>query len=202
MSFFYKFSFFFPMFFVAVQSQAGFHFEPYIGAAIKGEWESGSSKDDVSMTELGFKMGYQAPSGFQVGGELQLAGSTYDRFLSTTDTKAGLAAFGLYMGYQSEMGLRGYAHFLFASALAFDDVDKTGLGGNGFKLGVGYSFVSWFAINLEYHLMKYTKYKDNDVSDFTSLTPEFKNNFVFLTFSFPFNFGSGTDSRDSYRRSR
>lgn len=183
-------------------SSAGFHFEPYLGGALMGKWKSDDTKGDISMTELGLKMGYQAPSGFQIGGELQLAGSEYEKFLSTTETKAGLAAFGIYTGYQSEMGWRGYLHFLFASALAFDDTAKTGLAGNGLKLGVGYSIVSWFAINVEYHSMTYSKYKDNVVSDFTSLSPKFKNDFIFLTFSFPFNFGSSGDSSDSYRRSR
>lgn len=171
-------------------AHAGFHFEPYLGFAVDGEWDSGGTKDDVSMTEFGLKMGYQAPSGFQVGGDIQLGAGTYDGLgVGGADMKAGAAAFGLYLGYQSPMGLRGYAHYLFASALAFDDTDDTAFSGDGFKLGVGYSVLPWLALNLEYHVMKYDEGKNNLVSDFVSMSPEHKNNFIFVNVSFPFNFG-------------
>lgn len=168
-------------------AHAGFHLEPYLGYALKGEWEQGSSKDDISMRTFGVKLGYQAPTGFQVGGDIQLGAGTYDN-ISPLDTDAGTASFGAYIGYQSDMGLRGYAHYHFVSAVAFDTTNDPAYGGNGFKLGVGYSVISWLAINVEYHMMTYSEYKDDLTTD-ADLDPKQKDNFVFVTVSFPFNFG-------------
>ncbi|MBY0383859.1 hypothetical protein K2X05_01760 [bacterium] len=166
---------------------AGFHLEPYLGSSLIGQWKQGNSKDDVMMRNFGFKLGYQAPMGLQVGGDIQLGLGTYDN-ISPFDTNAAAAAFGAYLGYQSEMGLRAYAHYLFTSALVFDTTNDPVYKGNGFKLGVGYSTLPWLAINVEYHIMTYDKYKDNLISS-TSLDPKHKDNFLFVTLSFPFNFG-------------
>jgi len=203
MAWFARSFFFTVILFLTSLAQAGFHFEPYLGQSLNGTWKEGASTDDVSMTEFGFKMGYQAPVGIQVGGELQM-GVVNDKKLigGTTNDKAGQAAFGIYLGYQSPIGLRFYAHYLFASALVYDDTFNTDYGGRGYKLGAGYSLLSWLALNLEYHMMTYDKYKNDVVSSFTTLSPEHKDNVLLLVLSFPFNFGGGSNDsgRSSMRR--
>ncbi len=179
-------------FVVPFSANAGFHLEPYIGKSLSGDWTQGT-EGDAKMTDFGVKLGYQAYSGFQIGGELQMGVGEFENF-STAD--AAQAAFGFYLGYQSSMGLRAYAHYLFSSAAVFDDLNQTQIAGKGFKLGVGYSLLSWLAVNLEYHTMTYDQFKTN-LTGFTELTPEFENNFVMVVLSFPFNFGGGSSHESS-----
>lgn len=174
---------------ITSQAHAGFHFEPYLGKSVSGDWSSSPGEGDVSMTEFGLKMGYQAPVGFQIGGDFQMGKGAHDNILAGgVDADSGHAAFGIYLGYQSDMGLRGYAHYFFASALAFDDANDTAYAGNGFKLGVGYSLLAWLAINLEYQIMNYDEFKNNFV-DLMALPSEHEDKMIFITLSFPFNFG-------------
>ena len=167
---------------------AGFHLEPYAAFAASGEWDNGLRTDKISMTNFGTKLGYQSSFGLQVGGDIQLGSGTFKTASAgQQDLKAASAAFGAYLGYQTFFGLRGYAHYLFSSAVALDDSINSALVGNGIKLGVGYSIIPWLALNLEYHSMQYGKSK-SDLGDAT-LNPKYKTNFIFVAVSFPFNFG-------------
>ena len=172
---------------------AGFHMEPYVGANITGDYEFsglGGTSGDYSRTNFGIKLGYQAPVGIQIGGDIQLGTGSYDASAGGGDADSANAEFGAYLGYQSMMGLRGYVGYMFSSAVIVDQVpsDDT-YTGNGFKLGVGYSFmamnVPWFAVNLEYHMMSYDEVETNSVSS----TVDFTNNAIMIVASFPFNFG-------------
>lgn len=184
------------LFIVPLKVNAGFHLEPYLGMSVDGDWSMGT-KDDASMSEFGVKLGYQANSGFQIGGDLQMGIGEYKNLFGVPTQDAGHAAFGLYLGYQSAIGLRGYVHYLFSSALAFDDLTQTQIAGSGFKFGIGYSLLSWLALNLEFHSMTYGKYKFNTDSSFSALDPELKNDLVLVVLSFPFNFGGGGNHEES-----
>lgn len=167
-------------------AQAGFHFEPYLGFGVSGTWEQGSSDGDMSQTNYGVKLGYQAPMGFQVGGDIQLGTGSIESGSSDLDYAA--LGLGAYVGYQSMMGVRGYLSYLFNNALALDSAFDPIYTGSGIKLGVGYRIIEWFAVNLEYHMMTYDEY---ETSLGSTGIEDLKTNVIAINVSFPFNFGGG-----------
>ncbi len=173
---------------MAPLAQAGFHMEPHVGFGLSNKWEQGSSSGDLSKTITGIKLGYQAPMGLQVGGEIQIGTGTFDQdntvFLNDIDSVD--VGIGPYLGYQSPLGIRGYVG-VFRSALALDDAADNTFTGVGFKLGAGYRIIDWFAVNLEYITTSYDKF-DNSFGD-GDLDPKVKVNTVMLVASFPFHFG-------------
>lgn len=176
---------------VSSSALAGFHMEPYLATALTGNYEFDTAvgtSGDYSRNNFGIKLGYQAPMGFQIGGDIQLGVGSYE--FGNTDVDSANAEFGAYVGYQSMMGLRGYVGYMFNSAVVVDFTPDVTYTGNGFKLGVGYSFmtmgVPWFAVNLEYHMMSYD---EAEQAGTTLSNQEFNNDSIMLGVSFPFNFG-------------
>ncbi len=169
-------------------AQAGFHMEPHIGFGVSNDWDSGSDSGDLSKTIGGIKLGYQADMGLQVGGEIQIGTGTFKQSSGTFGTDVDMVDVGIgpYLGYQSMLGIRGYLG-VFRSAMALNDTLDSTLTGVGFKLGAGYRFVDWFALNLEYITTSYDEADTNLGSG--SIDPKFKVNTIMLVASFPFNFG-------------
>ena len=84
----------------SVGAQAGIHFEPYLGFGVSGDFENSSLKGSLSRTNFGFKLGYQAPMGFQLGIDLQFGTGSLDYDGSTVSVNHANADFGAYLGYQ------------------------------------------------------------------------------------------------------
>lgn len=184
------------LFFLVIpfNANAGFLLEPYVAKSLSGDWKTSGSKEDASMSVTGVKMGYHSPTGFLVGGDLQLGIGEYDNLVAgLASSDAAQVAISGFVGYQTAMGLRGYIHYFFSSAVVADDIlAELELRGKGFKFGVGYSVLPWLAVNLEYHMMTYDEYKNTTTTNFASLDPKMKNNFVMVGVSFPFNIGGSS----------
>ncbi len=172
-------------------ANAGFHLEPNIDYTLSGEWEQGNADDDLSMLLIGVKLGYQAPMGLQVGGDIQIGAGSIDA--GNSDFDSAQVDFGAYLGYQSPIGIRASFSYYLGSALAIDGAGDPTYTGNGFRLGVGYSFkrqnLSWLAVNLNYSIRSYDEIDDNFTIGSQSLINDFETESIMLSVSFPFNFG-------------
>ena len=170
-------------------ANAGFHLEPNLGHTLAGGWEQGNDDGDLSMLNIGVKLGYQAPIGIQVGGDIQSGVGSLDS--GSNDADIVYAAVGPYIGYMAPFGLKVSFSYYLASQLELDSFADPTYSGNGFRLGAGYSFkrqgLSWLAVNLDYTLITYDEV-DSDFSSSQSLSNDIDTDTIILSVSFPFNF--------------
>jgi hypothetical protein len=161
-------------------AHAGLLIEPNVGFAVSGGWEQGNQDDDLSMTHIGSRIGYLTAMGLMFGGDLQYGMGTIS---DTTEADVTTMDLGLFVGYQSFMGLRVYGAYFLSSLIDYDVASNLEMTGAGFKLGVGYQFVEYFALNLEYHMMTYDEAESTSGSG--SLINDFETNLIMISASFP-----------------
>lgn len=143
------------------------------------------------MTEIEVKLGYQAPIGLQIGGTIQIGFGDVDVPSGTDDY--GSAGFGFHLGYMLPVGLKFSAIYYLSSAMVIDNFANEAYTGQGFKIGMGYSFrrqnLPWLAVNLNYLSNTYDEVDNDFTSGSVSLANDLETSAFILSVSFPFNFG-------------
>lgn len=130
----------------AQTASAGVHLEPYVGYA-KGSWEQGAAGADYTGVVYGGRLGYTM-LGLAGGVEYMGGNLSDDAVISSDITPADL---GLWVGYTFPILIRAYATYFFEAKSSFKNVTGTSkVEGTGMKLGVGFTFLPFLSVNLEY----------------------------------------------------
>ena len=179
---------FFVLFSFSNQASAYLHFEPSLAYTLAGSWEVDDSDDDFSSLELGMRLGYQSPQGFQIGANVDIGVGSFDDEGYEADS-ISIDPY-LMFGYQASFGLRGFLGLSPSTLLDLDsDFSETSYLGYGLKIGGGYLIRNIVAINLYYKFNDYYDFDSDDSDGFESLDIDFKTHSINLSVSFPFNFG-------------
>lgn len=135
---------------VVQKANAGIIIEPYVG------YETGDSEDTTGADK--------SPKGVTFGGRLGLTtlGFMYGVEFSTGAIKDGVmyktTDTGLFVGYELPILLRGYFSYMLKSEATLETsglADVKWEGNGGTKIGIGYTGLPFFAINLEQITRKY-----------------------------------------------
>lgn len=146
------------------ESKAGLYLEPSLGYSL-GTLETGLDSDgDYSAKgpAFGLKLGASIIPMVFVAADVMYLMTDFDAKkdgVENADGKSTLA--GLTVGLNLPILLRFWASYFFYNKFDLKDSDGTQkLSGSAIKLGVGYSLAPYVALNLEYLLSSYSKYKD------------------------------------------
>lgn len=154
-------------------SSAGLLVEPVFGFNIAKD-VSTNDKDYQSGQGIGYggRLGYQAGP-FQIGGDY--LNSSLDMSSSDFDNNLKVQEYGAFVGFEFPILVRTYATYIFStSGDTKINSEKANLnGGDGFKIGVGFTLIPLLDLNLDYRKLSF-----NDDIDFET--------FMF-SFSVPFN---------------
>lgn len=154
-------------------SHAGLLVEPVLGFNIAKD-VSTNEKDYSSGQGVGYggRLGYQAGP-FQIGGDY--LNSSLDMSSSDFDNNLKVQEYGAFVGFEFPILVRTYATYIFSTSgdTKINSENSNLNGGDGFKIGVGFTLLPLLDLNLDYRKLS------------------FDDNFDFETFMFsvsmPFN---------------
>jgi hypothetical protein len=123
------------------QANADFMIEPFLGYEW-GDYKSGSTKEDVTGTEMGLRLGGTFTM-LSYGVEYAIGSFEVD---STPTRDVDSTDMGLFVGFEFPILVRAYATYFIKSE---SEVGSSEYEGNGLRLGVGYTGLPFVSINLE-----------------------------------------------------
>lgn len=130
-----------------VNAKAALLLEPYVGFAMNGTAEIGSSEDDYSGTTVGGRVGWQMLGLFLAA---DLRQSTFD----VDGTDFDETQYSAVVGYDFPILVRAYAQYVLGGSGEFDggsDLEDP----TGTILGVGFTGLPFVSLNLEMAKYKY-----------------------------------------------
>lgn len=159
-------------------ANADFLLEPYLGYHV-GKIKQGSVSDTAKGVSLGGRVGFQTV-GFMGGLDYMTGSWTDDHNPNRTLTPTDL---GVFVGFNFPVMLRVYGVYNFSTKMKMSGggVNQTLDGGDGIKLGVGFTGLPFVSVNLEYITQTYKK------ADGATMLNQVENNMYGLTVSLPLN---------------
>jgi len=182
-------------------ANAGFMIEPYAGFALGGAFDQQATPPttgEYSGVQFGGRAGLTF-MGLMGGVSYNMATETDIEFkqLTTTATnKATRSDLGLFVGYELPIMLRVWGTYYLDSKVegssntgtTFIDSTETWKG-SGYGLGVGFTFLPFVSLNLEYRNFEYDEEDDSDSTPVTSaINPVLSGNEIFVSVSLPLGF--------------
>jgi predicted porin len=158
-------------------SLAGVLLEPYVGYQT-GNIGTSSLSYGTSGVDYGARLGYQATN-WMFGADYTSGSWTQN---STPTQPQSPSDIGAFLGYQG-MAWRGYVEYVVSSSMAYTTSPTTTYTGTGVKVGVGYKFKPWLAVNANYLSDTYTAISGQS----GNLTNNVTAGTYGLEVSFPFN---------------
>lgn len=162
-------------------AQAGILLEPYLGY-VSGKAEQGTSSNYTGM-EYGARVGYSM-LGFAGGLEYAAATLTDD---GTPKSDLTIGDIGVFAAYKFPVLFRVFAAYFPSSEVKVSNSTGSGTykSGNAMKLGVGFSFLPFVNLNLEYMSSTYSDLQASGVT--VPLNPSLTNKSYGLSVSIPFD---------------
>ena len=160
----------------APAAHAQITFEPYAGYEI-GDAEQGSSSDDASGLNLGFRVGGEVGSVI-LGLEYALAELTVE--YSGPDEDFSTKDLGLFVG--GDLGTVRVWFTYWLDSEGKPDSGSTYEGSGGYKIGVGFNAFSKVNLNIEKTLRVWDKVGDSDLNN------EIEIDAIMISASLPFTF--------------
>lgn len=173
----------------ALPVRAGILIEPYFGyhnGTI--EYTTTSNPTTLKDTTPGFGVGARLAYTFMIpfiGIDLEyVTGKDKSESGTETDTTEFMAF--LMAGAQFPFGFRAFVGYAPLDTIVSKTTPEITLTGSAVKLGVGYKFNPFMAINAEYIIHSTTKYKTSGVEgNITDIFPKYNYNSYLVTLSFP-----------------
>ncbi len=166
---------------VAPNAHAELLVEPYLGYHT-GEWESGTSGEDMKGPTYGARLGYQG-MGFMAGIDYMM-GMWEDESNPKNDVTP--SDLGIFVGYNFPVMMRIYGVFspdpLNPSLKFKSNGSSAKYEGSTMKVGIGFTALPMVSINAEYIIGTYDEVNGNN------LTTDLKTKMLGVTVSLPLTF--------------
>jgi hypothetical protein len=133
----------------ASAAHAGFMIEPYVSFAVSGEYKNGSTKEDVSHTGFGARLGY-GMLGFSFGLDYGTGSGEID---SSPSVDFDTTDLGLFVAYEFPILVRAYATYILDAKTEFPGGGE--YSGGGTKIGIGYTGLPFVVIGVEMYAVNY-----------------------------------------------